>query len=154
MMRTASTAGEWWVLLVTEGLSITLPPGVYADEQTGEREAERWAWLLASANAVPIDRPFPGRWEVGSNSIRLVHAFLAEEYSGEIWVGTHWTRHGLPDPEAELFTDGDEARSWALETPPGGLMLSRTETPWMVGALFRVHSGEEESVVALAKVIT
>lgn len=146
-----SFEGEWWVLLVTDGLTVSYPPEVYAREASAEREAERWCSILTSIQR-PIARPFPGRWEVGDHWVRLVPARLLEDIE-QIWVGMHWTRSGDPDPEAELFGNREQARSWALTPPLGGLTNRVLETPWTVAATYRVREGEEESVVHLAKVI-
>ena len=142
-----------WVLLVTEGMSVAYPAEVYADERVAEREGERWAWILSGGDQVPVERPFPGRWEVGDIWIRLVRAFLHED-SSEIWVGTHWTRHGYPEPEAALFSGRAEARDWAVTPPAEGVLSGVYETPWLVRATYEVRDTEEDSVVQLAKVVS
>jgi hypothetical protein len=142
-----------WVLLVTEGLSMAFPAEVYSDERVAEREAERWAWLLSRGGHTRVERPFAGRWEVGDFWIRLVQAFLHEEGS-EIWVGTSWTRHGYPEPEAELFADRSEAKAWAITPPHGGVVSEIHETPWYVSATFKLQGTETDSIVQLAKVVS
>lgn len=142
-----------WVLLVTEGLSMAFPAEVYSDERVAEREAERWAWRLSGGGRTQVERPFAGRWEVGDFWIRLVLAFLYEEES-EIWVGTHWTRYGDPEPEAELFADRSDARAWAITPPPGAVVSEIHETPWSVSATFKVHGTNAASVVQLGKVVS
>ncbi len=129
------------------------PAEVYSDERVAEREAERWAWVLSNGRQVSVDRPFPGRWEVGGTWVRLVEADIYA-VSPEIWVGTHWTRDGYPEPEAALFADRAEARTWAT-TPPAQSVLSRVHsTPWLVAATFTVRGDEEDSIVQLAKVVS
>lgn len=142
-----------WTLLVTTGNVVTYPPEVYTDERVAEREGERWAWILSNAGRVPVERPFPGRWEVGDWWVRLVQALLHDE-SPDIWVGTHWTRHGFPEPEAELFADRAKAKEWAITPPRGGMVYEVHETPWLVAATFKVHGTEEDSIVQLAKVVS
>ena len=141
-----------WVLLVTDGMAMAYPAEVYADERAAEREGERWAWLLSNGRRLPVERPFPGRWEIGDFWVRLVQTFLHDE-SPEIWVGTYWTRHGFPEPEAALFSDRAEAKEWAITPPRDGLVSEVHETPWFVAATFKIHGTEEDAIVQLAKVV-
>ena len=129
------------------------PAEIYAGERVAEREGERWAWILSEGGRVAVERPFPGRWEVGDIWIRLVQTSLHED-SSEIWVGTHWTRHGYPEPEAELFADRAEAKDWAVTPPTEGVLLRVYETPWLVSATYKVRDTEEDSIVQLAKVVS
>jgi hypothetical protein len=71
----------------------------------------------------------------------------------EMWVGTYGTRHGYPDPEAELFVNAQTAKEWALTPPAGALVVEAIQNPWMVGASYRVRDGQEEAVAHRAKVI-
>jgi hypothetical protein len=134
-------------------MSLSFPAEVYKDERVAEREGERWAWLLSSGGRLPIARPFPGRWEIGGTWVRLVQGFIYDE-SPEVWVGTYWTRHGYPEPEAELFSDRAEAAEWALTPPTGGVLSETHETPWFVTATFKVRGTEEDAIVQLAKVVS
>jgi hypothetical protein len=147
-----SPDGDWWVLLVTDGFTVEFPPEVYVDERTAESESERWSRLLARDGHASIERPFPGRWEIGDHWVRL-NPVRTDELVEEMWVGTYWTRHGYPDPEAELFENPEAAREWALTPPAGGLVLEVIQNPWMVGASYRVGDGQEEAVAHRAKVI-
>jgi len=142
-----------WVLLVTEGLTVAYPPEIYRERTMAEREAERWAWLFSIASELPIERPFEGRWQVGEHWIRLVDAHMYEEKSDEIWVGTYWTRDGLPDPEAELFASREEAREWAVTPSAGRVLRELHELPWSVSAAFQIRDEQEEASVHLAKVV-
>jgi len=122
-------------------------------EPTAEREAERWAWVLSSGGRTPVERPFPGRWEVGETWIRLVPSRLPPD-ARELWVGTHWTSHGYPEPEARLLPSAVEARRWATTPLWGAVPLRVEETPWSVVATFGVRGGEAQSEAHLAKVVT
>lgn len=141
------------MLLVTDGIAIAYPAEVYSDREVAEREAERWAWVLSGGGRDAASRPFPGRWEVGDTWVRLVEAEI-HSGSSEMWVGTHWTRDGYPEPEAALFGDRAEAKRWAT-TPPGeGVLSSVFESPWLITATFSLRGDEEDSVVQLAKVVS
>jgi len=142
-----------WVLLVTEGITVAYPPEVYRDRAVAQREAERWAWLLSTESSAPIERPFEGSWQIGEHWIRLVDAHVYEEAPDEIWVGTYWTRDGLPDPEAELFASREEAREWAVTPSAGRVLRELHELPWSVSAAFQIRDEQEEASVHLAKVV-
>jgi hypothetical protein len=145
--------GEWWVLLVTDGFTVEFPPELYRGQEDAEREAERWAHVLARAFREQVERPFEGRWQIGDRWIRVTHSFLPEEGS-QVWVGTYWNRDGSPEPEAALFAGAVEAREWALDGPAGALPIESHETPWSVAARYRVRGGEEEAEVHRAKVLS
>lgn len=144
--------GDWWVLLVTDGLTIEYPPELYRDHEQAEREGNRWAHLLSVRSGNAIEQPFEGRWQIGDRWVRLVYSFLPEESSG-IWVGTYWGRDGSPEPEAELFADAADAHAWVLEPPAGGLPIESYETRWSVFARYEVRGGEEEAEVHECKIV-
>ena len=144
--------GDWWVLLVTDGLTIEFPPELYREHDDAAREAERWARVLSARSGVRIERPFQDRWQVGDEWIRLTPSFLSED-GHEIWVGTYWTRDGSPEPEAELFADGTEARSWVREPAAGAALVESHQTPWSSAARYRVRGGEEEAEAHRAKIV-
>ena len=144
--------GDWWVLLVTDGLTIEFPPELYREHDDAAREAERWARVLSARSGVRIERPFQDRWQVGDEWIRLTPSFLSED-GHEIWVGTYWTRDGSPEPEAELFADGNEARSWVREPAAGAALVESHETAWSATASYRVRGGEEEAEAHRAKIV-
>ena len=145
-------AGEWWVLLVTDGFTVELPPELYRNRDRAEREGDRWAHLLSVRTGNAIERPFEGRWEIGDHWVRLVDSFLPEEWP-EVWVGTYWGRDGSPEPEAALFTAVADARAWALEPAPGRLAYETHETPWSIAVTYKVRGGDEEAEVHLGKVV-
>lgn len=127
-----------------------VPTRGLVSEELAQLEAERWAWILSGGGWHDVARPFDARWEIGDKWIRLVHSF-AEAVSDQTWVGTNWTRDGIPDPEAELFTSRDAARDWALDPADGAIGVDVHETPWYVGATYLVRGEEEFAVVHRAK---
>ena len=145
--------GEWWVLVVSDGLTIEFPPELYRDHDAARSEAERWARVLSRRSRSPIERPFEDRWQIGDEWIRLTHAFLPEE-GPEIWVITYWTRDGYPEPEADLIAEAAEARAWVLEARAGAVLVEAHDTSWSAAARFRVRGGEEEAEAHRAKVVT
>jgi hypothetical protein len=129
------------------------PAEVYSDATVAQREGERWARTLSEGGQLQVDRPFPGRWEIGELWVRLVETEIHEQ-SSEIWVGTHWTRDGYPEPEAAIFANRAQATDWAVTPPAEGLLSEVNTGPWLVAARFGVRGEEEDSVVQLAKVVS
>ncbi len=129
------------------------PAEVYAQGARAVQEAERWAAILAAESRSPIERPFPDRWEVGDLSIRLARTARPSSTS-DLWVGTHWTRHGYPEPEAVLFESETAAREWALGPLPSGAPVEVHDTPWSRDVVFRLADEGECSQVQRAKVVT
>ncbi|MCI0635344.1 MAG: hypothetical protein L0206_15735 [Actinobacteria bacterium] len=134
-------------------MTVEFPPEVYKEHDHAAHEAERWARVLARRARERIERPFQDRWQVGEEWIRVIPSFVAEE-SHEVWVGTYWGRDGIPDPEAELFADGNEARRWVREPAAGAVLLEFHETAWSAAARFRVRGGEEEAEAHRVKIVT
>ncbi len=69
-------------------------------------------------------------------------------------MGTHWTRHGYPEPEAVPFQSEADAREWALGPLPSGVPIEVNDTPWSRDVVFRLSDEEECSQVQRAKVVT
>jgi hypothetical protein len=141
------------VVLVTDGFTVAYPPEVYVEEDAAESEAERWAWLLARDMRRGIERPFEGRWEIGDYWVRMLRVELVDDETGELWIGTHWTRDGFPDPEAEMFAEEAEARTWVMTPGSARVRTGSHETPWSVGAVHMFRGEEEYSEAHRAKVV-
>ena len=150
---TPGLEAERWVVLVTDGLTVAYPPEVYVDERAAESEAERWAWLLARDTRRGIERPFEGRWEIGDYWVRMLRVELVEDETGELWVGTHWTRDGFPDPEAAIFVEEAEARAWVMSPGSAHVRTGNHETPWSAGAVHKLRGEEEYSEAHRAKLV-
>jgi hypothetical protein len=130
-----------WILLLTDGTVIEYAPEAYGSYRQAEDEARRWAWILSGMGWLPVTEPFPNRWTAGDHDVRLIEA------TGDgSWVGTFWTWDGYPDPEATLFPDRAEARSWAVAPIDGIEPRSVIENAWSVVATFE-RKGEEAYAV-------
>ncbi len=154
MSRQPSVDIRAWVVLVTDGALISYPPEIYRSLSRASLEAERWAWLSSGEGLVEVDRPFDGRWSVGERDVRLVEVGRLGALVTP-WVGTYWTQHGAPDPEAIILDGEIDARAWVREPPSAGLDEPRTfDTSWSSVAIYIVHGEEEYAVAHLAKVIS
>jgi hypothetical protein len=131
-----------WVILVTDGTVIEYPPEAYESLELARDEARRWAWILSGMGWLPIEEHGDERWTVGDRDVRLVRA---EGIGG--WVGTFWTWDGYPEPEAALFLDWNEARSWIVAPLNDALEpASIEENDWTIVATFE-RGGEEAYAV-------
>lgn len=134
---------ETWVILVTDGTVIEYAPEAYETAERARDEARRWAWILSGMRRLPIEESETDRWSVGDRDVRLVRA----EGTGT-WVGTFWTWHGYPEPEAALLGGRSEARSWAVAPLHDSLEPSSVEeNEWTIVATFE-QRGEEAYAVA------
>ena len=138
-----------WVVLVTDGTLLEVAPEVFLDRDLAQLSAENWAWFLSFAGEFDVEQPFEGRFQVGHRDVRLAKAVFPSMESDELWVGTHWTEDGYPDPEATILPGPEAARAWAIArlaaTAPDEVHASR----WHVAATFR-RGGEEAYSVAYA----
>lgn len=153
-MRDASTLdGAAWVLLVTDGTVISYAPEIYCCRQRAVLEAERWAWFFSGQGTLDVEQPFEDRWTVADRDVRLIPV-AADAVLDSPWVGTYWTRHGFPEPEA-LILDGErDARAWVREPPYEGLDPPIFfDTPWFSAAVYVLRGEEEYAVAHLAKVV-
>lgn len=144
-----------WVILITDGTTIEYVPELYDSRDLAEREARRWAWLLSSGGEFEVRTPFEGRWEVADQDIRLVPVTVARVPSdGDLWIGSHWTKDGHPDPEAVLLESRSGARDWVI-TPPAGHAnpSSHAESEFELLATFGSGDHESFSVAYLAKLV-
>jgi hypothetical protein len=149
-----TTTGPLWALLVTGGTIIEYPPELYVDEDRATNEAERWAWVLSGAGWLEIERPFPGRWQIGEHDVRLASLRPAVATSNPWWIGTFWDRGGMPDPEALLLPGRQEALDWVRRPPVGSdSAIEMQETDWFLSATYLSHGEEEYAVAHLAKLV-
>src|SRR5258705_403427 len=82
--------------------------------------AEPTVHPFSDAGWAEIERPFPGRWEVGDRSVRLVEIPTPPRAPLiGAWVGTFWDRSGVPDPEALLLEGREDASRWVREPSAG-----------------------------------
>lgn len=138
-------------MLVTDGTVIAYPPEIYRSHVRAVLESERWAWLLSGEGVLAIQRPFEDRWSVADRDVRLVEVDRRETF-GSPWVGTYWTRDGVPDPEAVVFRDESGARAWVRDPPALGLLEPRVfDTAWSSAGIYIVRGEEEYAVAHLAR---
>ena len=142
-----------WVVLVTDGLALEVAPEVFLDEGLAKGSAENWAWFLSSGGEFRIERPFEGRHRIGHRDVRLVQTQLPETWADELWVGTHWTEDGYPDPEATLLAGSAAARAWVTAPLAGKIPDEARASRWHFAATFRYGDEEAHSVAYAGKFV-
>ena len=89
---------------------------------------------------------------MGDRDVRLVPVTLEREANGELWIAQYWTEDGVPDPEALVLSDRDEALAWVREPPRGAdPAVETTEMPWFVSATYWFSGEEAYAIASLAK---
>jgi hypothetical protein len=142
-----------WVVLVTDGTTLEAAPEVYMDKLIASKFARNWAWFLSARGEFRIDEPFDGRLEIGHWDVRVVDIEIPVPVT-ELWIATHWTEDGYPDPEAIALPDREAAVAWA-SAPLGGYSPDSLEqSTWHVVAEFGTGRGEVAySVAYVAKFV-
>jgi hypothetical protein len=145
-------SSSWFALIITDGVALEYPPELYESHTRAQLEGERWAWILSGTGWLEVERPFEGRWRVGDRDVRLVPVTLEREVKGELWLAQYWTEDGVPDPEALVLSDRDEALAWVREPPCGADRTVETiDLPWFVSATYRFGGEEAYAIASLAK---
>lgn len=140
-----------WVVLVTEGVSVSHPPEIYASLARAVLESERWASIISSSGH-EVERPFDGRWRIGDFDVRVVEIDWFPVDSP--WIGTFWDRTGNPDPEAVLLDGRHDALSWVREPIASSAASPAVdEAPWSLSGSTVLRGEEVHAVAQLAKVV-
>ena len=107
-----------WVLMVTRGLKVWLPPEVYLQRSLAEREVERWReWLR-----LPTVQP---RFSDRARYLYLVTTEFPDSWRAcPVWVGISWSTKTYPRFRSELMAaDEREAAVWLRRRAPKGVSV-------------------------------
>jgi hypothetical protein len=107
-----------WVLVVTRGLSVWLPPEVYLQRSLAERESKRWRTTLR----LPTVQP---RWSQRARYLHLVTTEFPDSWRAcPVWFGMSWSLKTYPRFRSELMAaDEEEAALWLRRRTPKGHSL-------------------------------
>lgn len=103
-----------WVLIVTRGLRVWLPPEVYVhDRENAIREARRWCAMLR----IPLE---PGDYSPRTKSLHLIQMVFPDPWRAcPVWVGINWSVRTYPAMKTELMAaDESEATAWLRRRVP------------------------------------
>jgi hypothetical protein len=101
-----------WLIIITKGLRVSMPPEVYLERRMAARERRRWITTFKpGADAVLDSSPVP----LGSR--RLLHVietdFLEPWRACPLWIGVRWSGQSFPRLSAHLLAaDSEEAAAW------------------------------------------
>ena len=110
-----------WVLIVTRGLKIWLPPEVYVhNRELALREASRWR----STFRIP---PEPPLFSPQARTLHLLQTVFPDPWRAcPVWVGVTWSVRSYPRLEIELMpADEREAADWLRRRTPKRLHVDR-----------------------------
>lgn len=127
-----------WVLLVTKGMQVYLPPELYLNLDQAEDEARRWlailfGWRPSSKRSVSTGVVRAGR----QFSMHLIRFELPNQWSaGALWLGAEWCERAFPRMRTTLLpVDFPGAESWA-----GGKLAWRggsiKTSPWLLSGQY------------------
>jgi hypothetical protein len=110
-----------WVLIVTRGLKVWLPPELYLSRDLAAREAVRWHAILR----LPVDAP---HYSSSARYLHLVESMFPEPWRAcPVWVGVSWHVHSFPRPKIELMAaDTQEANEWLKRRTPKGIDMGKS----------------------------
>ena len=102
-----------WVLVVTRGLRLWLPPEVYLTRDLALKEVDRWQTTFR----VPSDPP---PLTNSSRYLRLLRTWFPEPWRAcPVWVGIYWSERSYPRMRFEsMAADEREAEAWLRRRTP------------------------------------
>ena len=110
--------GPCWVLVVTRGLRVWLPPELYLNRALAIRESTRWRSTFRLPNEPPKFSP-NGRW------LHLTETLFPEPWRAcPVWVGVTWGERRYPHLRIELMAaDEAEAAAWLRRRTPKAMRV-------------------------------
>ena len=105
--------GPCWLLVVTRGLRVWLPPEVYLNHDLAVREVARWRATLRLPKAPP-------EFSATARCLHLLQTQFPESWHAcPIWVGVTWSVKKYPRLRVELMAaDEKEAAVWLRRRAP------------------------------------
>ena len=109
-----------WILIVTRGLKVWLPPEVYLQHDLAVREAERWRVTLR------LPAVNPSGFSPNARCLHLLPSMFPEPWRAcPVWVGVTWTERSYPRPRIALMpVDEQEAASWLRRRIPRSIEVT------------------------------
>lgn len=111
---------QCWVLIVTRGLEVWLPPEVYLQRELAARESDRWRDTFRLPAAPPKFSP-------KARCLHLVRSVFPEPWRAcPVWVGVTWSERSYPRLKIDLRpADEQEAALWLRRRTPKGIEVKR-----------------------------
>ena len=113
-----------WLIVVTRGLSVWLPPEVYLNRDLALRESTRWRATFR----VPHE---PRGFSPGVRALHMKQTLFPDSWRAcPIWVGIAWSERSYPRMKVDLMAaDESEALAWLVRRVPA---VARTDQPEQV----------------------
>jgi hypothetical protein len=103
-----------WLLVITNGLRVWIPPELYLESRMANREARRWI-LTLSRRRPPADPLRAAPIKLRANMLlHVIETDFVEPWRAcPLWVGVRWSERSHPRLSSELMAaDAEEATSW------------------------------------------
>ncbi len=115
-----------WLIIITKGLRVWMPPELYIVRSLAVREARRWVEALSRRHARedPVAAsPIHLRDQV---LLHVIETDFEEPWrSCPLWIGIRWSERSYPRLKLELMAaDADEALAWIRSQSRNPLMGS------------------------------
>jgi len=110
---------QCWLLVVTRGLKVWLPPEVYLNKDLAVRESSRWRATVR----LPVA---PRKFSSSGRCLHLIQTMFPEPWRAcPVWMGVTWTARSYPRLKIELMAaDDQEAADWLRRRTPKSLHMS------------------------------
>ncbi len=111
-----------WVLIVTRGLKVWLPPELYLQRELAARESERWRSILR----LPATPP---EFSVRARCLHLIETMFPEPWRAcPVRVGFTWSVRSYPLSKIELMAaDEQEAIDWLRRRTPRAIEVEHRD---------------------------
>lgn len=102
-----------WLIIVTRGLNVWLPPEVYLGRDLAVREVARWRATFRVPKAL-------GELSSRARAIHLLPSVFPEPWRAcPVWFGMSWSERSYPRMRFELMAaDESEATAWLRKRTP------------------------------------
>ena len=111
-----------WVLLITRGLRVWIPPEVYLQRDLALREATRWRRTLRLPENTPA-------FSSTARTLHLIQTLFPEPWRAcPVRVGVTWSARTYPKMKIELIAaDDEEGSEWLWRRVPKKIDLAGQE---------------------------
>jgi len=109
-----------WLLIVTRGLRVWLPPDVYLTHDLAARESARWRTTFR----LPAS---PREFSPLVRCLHMTQTLFPEPWRAcPVWVGVTWSVRSYPSLKIELMAaDEEEAADWLRRQIPKRMKVDR-----------------------------
>ena len=111
-----------WIILITQGLRVWMPPELYLVRDLADVESARWRSTLRIPSR-------PSRYTPRARLLHLEESLFPEPWRAcPVWVGVTWSSRSFPKLQVELrAADDDDATDWLGNHVPNNVTVAKPE---------------------------